>query len=48
MDVEEEEDGGFGSPQKFSIIGNSLMGNKFTILDTVHLHENPNSPPLNN
>jgi hypothetical protein len=48
MDVEEEEDGGFGSAQKFSFIDNHLLANKFTVLDTVHMHENPNSSPLNN
>jgi|JFJP01.1.fsa_nt_gi hypothetical protein len=47
MDVEDEEEG-FGSPQKFSFIDNNLLANKFTILDTVHLHENPNPTSLNN
>lgn len=48
MDVEEEEEGVFGSRQKFSFIDSHLLANKFTVLDTVHMHENPNSSPLNN
>lgn len=48
MDVEDEEDCEFSSPQKFSFVDNNLLSNKFTILDTVHMHENPNSSTLNN